>query len=62
MPYIDKTPVASVKEAIELWKGVMHDPNLDGYNGLRCKKKIQEVRDAAIEALKDAPEYYGEDE
>lgn len=62
MPYIDKTPVARVKEAIELWKGVMHDPNLDGYNGLACKKKIQAVRDAAIEALKDAPQYHGEDE
>ena len=34
MPYIDKTPVARVKEAIELWKGVMHDPNLDGYLSL----------------------------
>jgi len=51
-----------VKEAINLWKGVMHDPNLDGYNGLKCKKKIEAVRDAAIEALKDAPVYYGEDE
>ena len=62
MPYIDWTTVEKVKEAINLWKGVMHDPNLDGYNGLKCKKKIEAVRDAAIEALKDAPVYYGEDE
>ena len=38
----------------------MHDPNLDGYNGLACKKKIEAVRDYAIEALKDAPQYYEE--
>ena len=60
MPYIDWTPVEKVKEAIDLWKGVMHDPNLDGYNGLACKKKIEAVRDYAIEALKDAPQYYEE--
>ena len=51
-----------MKEAIDLWKGVMHDPNLDGYNGLKCKKKIEAVRDYAIKALEDAPKYYGEDE
>ena len=61
MPYIDWTPVEKVKEAIDLWKGVMHDPNLDGYNGLACKKKIEAVRDYAIEALKDAPQYYEEE-
>ena len=62
MPYIEWTPVEKVKEAIDLWKGVMHDPNLDGYNGLKCKKKIEAVRDYAIKALEDAPKYYGEDE
>ena len=62
MPYIDWTPVEKVKEAIDLWKGVMHDPNLDGYNGLKCKKKIEAVRDYAIKALKDAPTYYEEDD
>ena len=62
MPYIDWTPVEKVKEAIDLSKGVMHDPNIDGYHGLACKQKIQELRDYAIKALEDAPEYYGEDE
>ena len=61
MPYIDWTPVEKVKEAIDLWKDVMHDPNLDGFNGLKCKKKIEEVRDYAIAALKDAPQYYEEE-
>ena len=45
MPYIDWTPVEKVKEAIDLWESVMHDPNIDGFNGLKCKKKIQAVRD-----------------
>lgn len=61
MPYIDKTPVENVKEALELWKGVMHDPNIDGYNGWACKQKIYKTLWAAQKALKDAPEYYGEE-
>ena len=40
MPYIDKTPVESVQEALDLWQGVMHDPNIDGFNGWGCKQKI----------------------
>ena len=40
----------------------MHDPNIDGFNGLKCKKKIEAVRDYAIKALEDAPKYYEEDD
>jgi len=62
MPYIDKTPVENVKEALELWNGVMHDANIDGYNGWACKQKIYETLWAAQKALEGAPEYHGEEE
>ena len=62
MPYIDKTPIQSVEEALDLWKGVMHDPNIDGYNGFACKQKIYKTLWAAKKALEGAPEYYGEEE
>ena len=58
MPYIDKTPVESVKRAIDLWQGVMHDPNLDGYNGFACFKKIMEVKWHAEKALLNVPPYH----
>lgn len=62
MPYIDKTPVNSVKEAISLWEGVMHDPNIDGFNGFACFKKIMQVKWAAEKALENVPPYYGLDD
>ena len=62
MPYVDWTPVEKVKEAIDLWESVMHDPNIDGFNGFACKQKIQKVLEAAQAALVDAPKYAGEDE
>jgi len=62
MPYIDKTPVESVKTALELWRGVMDDPNIDGYNGFACKKKIYETLWAAEKALKESTVYHGEEE
>ena len=62
MPYIDHTPVEKVKQAIDLWKGVMHDPNIDGFNGYNCKQKIQEVLEYAKKALEDAPMYAPERE
>lgn len=61
MPYIDKTPVERCKEAIDLWESVMHDPNIDGFNGLKCKQKIQAVRDHANKALANAKEYHEEE-
>ena len=62
MPYIEKAGVKTVKEQLDQWQGVMHDPNIDGFNGLKCKQKIKEVRDYANKALENAKEYYGEDE
>lgn len=62
MPYIDKTPIESVEEAINLWEGVMHDPNLDGYNGFACMKKIYRAKWAAEKALKNVPPYHGMEE
>ena len=62
MPYIDKTPVESVQEALDLWQGVMHDPNIDGFNGWGCKQKIYKTLWAAQKALVGAPTYAGEEE
>ena len=30
MPYVEKAGVATIKEQIDQWEGVMHDPNIDG--------------------------------
>lgn len=62
MPYVEKCGVNTVKEQLEQWKGVMHDPNIDGFNGFACKQKILEVLWAAQSALIDAPTYHGEQE
>ena len=62
MPYIDKTPIESVEQAINLWEGVMHDPNIDGYNGFACMKKIYKAKWAAEKALKKVPPYHGMEE
>lgn len=62
MPYIDKTPIESVERAIDLWEGVMHDPNIDGYNGFACMKKIYRAKWKADEALKKTPPYHGMEE
>jgi hypothetical protein len=62
MPYIDKTPIESVERAIDLWEGVMHDPNIDGYNGFACMKKIYRAKWKAEKALKKTPPYHGMEE
>ena len=62
MPYIEKAGVATIEEQLELCKGVMHDPNIDGFNGFYCKQKIFQVMWAAQKALVGAPEYAGEEE
>ena len=43
MPYIEKAGVKTVQDQLEQWKGVMHDPNIDGFNGFGCKQKIYQV-------------------
>ena len=62
MSYVEKAGVETIKNQLEQWKGVMHDPNIDGFNGFACKQKIQKVLEAAQAALVDAPKYAGEDE
>ena len=62
MPYIEKTGVKKIKEQLWQWDGVMHDPNIDGFNGWGCKQKIYEVYFQAKETLEKAPTYSGEDE
>ena len=62
MPYIEKTGKEKIKEQLWQWEGVMHDPNIDGFNGCGCKQKIYEVYFYAKEMLDKAPKYSGEDE
>ena len=62
MPYIEKTGVKTIREQLWQWEGVMHDPNIDGFNGWGCKQKIYEVLFAAQEMIEKAPNYAGEDE
>ena len=62
MPYIEKAGVKTVKEQLDQWNGVMHDPNIDGFNGFYSKQKIDQVLWAAEKALVGAPTYAGEEE
>ena len=62
MPYIEKAGVKTIQEQLDQWNGVMHDPNIDGFNGWGCKQKIYEVYFRAKEILDKAPTYHGEDE
>ena len=62
MPYIEKAGVATIEEQLEQWKGVMHDPNIDGFNGFYCKQKIYQQMWAAQKPEDGAPEYAGEEE
>lgn len=57
MPYVEKVGVEGVKDQIDQWYHVMHDPNLDGYTCRACKRKITAVLEKAKQALVDAPEY-----
>ena len=62
MPYVEKAGVQTIKEQIDQWEGVMHDPNIDGFNGYYCKQKLYSVLWLVQEAIKDAPKYHGEEE
>ena len=62
MPYVEKCGVETIKQQIFQWEGVMNDPNIDGFNGYACKKKLLEVRTVVNAALKNAPTYAGEDD
>ena len=62
MPYIEKIGKEKIKEQLWQWEGVMHDPNIDGFNGWGCKQKIYEIYFYAKEMLDKAPKYSGEDE
>lgn len=62
MPYIEKTGNNAIQEQLWQWEGVMHDRNIDGFNGFGCKQKIYKVLWQAQKAIKNAPHYHGEDE
>ena len=62
MPYIEKTGNRAIEEQLWQWEGVMHDPNIDGFNGWACKQKIYKVLWQAQKAIKESPDYAGQDE
>ena len=39
MPYIEKTGNKAIQEQLWQWESVMHDNNIDGFNGWGCKQK-----------------------
>lgn len=62
MPYIEKTGNKKIEEQLWQWEGVMHDNNIDGFNGWGCKQKLYRVKFLVDEILQKAPTYHGEDE
>ena len=62
MPYIEKVGNKAISEQLWQWEGVMKDPNIDGFNGWACKQKIYKVLWQAQKAIREAPEYAGEEE
>jgi hypothetical protein len=62
MPYIEKTGNKKIEEQLWQWEGVMHDHNIDGFNGWGCKQKLYRVKFLVDEILQKAPTYHGEDE
>lgn len=51
MPYIDKTPVSAIKEAISLYENIATDKNLDGFTALKCMKNLYTIQQAVNRAL-----------
>jgi len=62
MPYIEEVGLSAMYDQVDQWKGVMHDPMIDGYNGWACKQKLYLTLWAVQDALADAPVYHGEKE
>ena len=62
MPYIEKTGVTTIKEQLWQWDGVMHDNNIDGFNGWGCKQKLYKVKFMLDKIIENAPTYSGEEE
>ena len=62
MPYVEKAGIKTIQNQIEQWRGVMHDPRLDGFTGWGCKQKIYQVMWEAQKALENSPSYVGEKE
>ena len=51
MPYIDKTPVSAIKEAISLYENIATDKNLDGYTALKCMQNLYTIQHTVNKAL-----------
>jgi len=62
MPYVEKLGTNKIKEQLWQWDGVMHDPNIDGFNGWGCKTKLYEIKFMLDEMIEKAPKYAGEEE
>ena len=62
MPYIESTGKSGIKNQLDQWKGVMHDPRIDGYNGWACKQKLYEIKFHVDKLLENSPHYEGEEQ
>ena len=62
MPYIEKTGVLKLKNNFCGNGTIMHDPNIDGFNGWGCKQKIYEVLFYVQEYIGITHPVAGEDE
>ncbi len=51
MPYIDKTPVSAIKEAISLYENIANDKNLDGFTALKCMQNLYTIQHTVNKAL-----------
>ena len=51
MPYIDKTPVSAIKEAISLYEKIATDKNLDGFTALKCMQNLYTIQHTVNKAL-----------
>lgn len=51
MPYIDKTPVSAIKEAISLYENIATDKNLDGFTALKCMQNLYTIQHTVNRAL-----------
>ena len=62
MPYVQKLGESEIEEQFYQWADVMHDPNIDGYNGWGCKQKLYKFKFMLDQMIESAPRYHGEDE
>ena len=62
MPYVQKLGISEIEEQFYQWDSVMHDPNIDGFNGWGCKQKLYNFKFMLDKMIAEAPTYEPEEE